>query len=39
MLLTVTLRVIESSNFISFSLYKAGCFYVFTLQGQAMFST
>ena len=39
MLLTVTLRVIESSNFISFSLYKTSCFYVFTLQGQAMFST
>lgn len=38
MLWIVTLRVIESSSFISFSLYKTGCFYVFTLQGQAVFS-
>lgn len=35
MLWTVTLRVIESSSFISFSLYKTGCFYVFTLQGRS----
>jgi hypothetical protein len=38
MLWTVTLRVIESSSFISFSLYKTGCFYVFTLQGKTVFS-